>query len=157
MLGVTWDASARTSGTIQYGNQTKKFDDPGKEEYDGSTWLATVSWRPRTYSVFTLRATQDTHEPNGRGDYILRRDAVLSWVHNWAARFSTTADIGVGTDAYKPTTREDDLFYWGALGRYTFNQHFRLGASVRSYDRDSDEARFNYTRTVYMLTLEATY
>ena len=30
-LGATWDATARTSGRIQYGNQKRKFADPTKE------------------------------------------------------------------------------------------------------------------------------
>lgn len=159
MLGATWDASARTSGEVKYGNLKKDFNDPAVSGYNGPTWVASVSWRPRTYSVFTLTGTRNTQEPDGGGDYVLRQDISLSWVHDWATRFGTTLDVGFGQDDYRPTERKDDLFYWGVGARYTFNQHFRLGASVNSYDRnsDSDFAQFEYQQMIYMLTLEATY
>ena len=66
-------------------------------------------------------------------------------------------DIGLGQDEYKPTDRKDDFFHWGVGARYTFNQHFRFGASVTSYDRSSGIGQFDYTQMVYMLTLEATF
>ena len=157
MVGVTWDATARTSGTLQYGNLTKDFDDPTKNDYDGPTWVASVSWRPRTYSVFTLTGTRNTQEPDGRGDYVLRQDVSLAWLHDWATRFGTIVDVGFGTDDYRPTDRKDDLFYWSVAARYNFNQHFRLGASIAGYDRSSEVREFDYNQMIYMLTFEATY
>jgi hypothetical protein len=156
-LGLTWDASARTTGRIQYGNQKRKFDDPTKQSYDGPAWMASVSWRPRTYSVFTLSGTRSTQEPDGNGDYVLRQDITLSWLHDWATRFGTTVDIGYGEDDYRPDGRADDIFYWGVGARYTFNQHFRFGASVTGYDRNSEVPEFEYQRMVYLLTLEASF
>jgi hypothetical protein len=157
MAGVTWDASARTSGRVSYGKLTKEFDDPDRHDYSGPTWRASISWRPRTYSVFTLSGVRNTQEPDGNGDYVLRQDIALSWVHDWATRFGTSVDVGFGQDEYRPTDRVDDLFYWGVAARYTFNAHFRFGASINSYDRNSEIEEFDYTRTVYMLSLEATY
>jgi hypothetical protein len=155
LLGLSWDASARTSGTIRYGNLKKKFDNPVYENYDGPTWLGSISWRPRTYSVFTLTGTRNTREPDGDGDYVLRQDISLAWLHDWATRFGTVVDVGIGEDDYRPDGRTDDLFYWSVGARYMFNQHFRLGASIQSYDRDSDIEEFSYKRHIYMLTLEA--
>ncbi|MBT8060147.1 MAG: porin, partial [Gammaproteobacteria bacterium] len=128
-LGLTWDATARTSGRIQYGNQKRKFEDPTKEDYSGPAWLASINWRPRTYSLFTLTGTRASQEPDGNGDYVIRQDITLSWLHDWATRFGTTVDIGYGEDKYKPDGRDDELWYAGVGARYTFNQHFRFGAS----------------------------
>ena len=49
------------------------------------------------------------------------------------------------------------MFYWGVGARYVFNQHFRFGASVTGYERDSDEPEFDYQRMVFLLTLEANF
>lgn len=157
MLGATWDASARTSGRISYGNQKRKFADPDVEDYNGPVWVASVSWRPRSYSVFTLAGTRNTQEPDGDGNYVLRQDITLSWQHSWAARFGTFVDIGYGEDNYEPNVRKDDLWYWGVGANYTFNQHFRFGGSINGYDRNSEVKEFSYTRMVYLLTLEATF
>lgn len=155
LLGVTWDASARTSGSIRYGNQTKKFADPDYEDYSGPTWMASVNWRPRTYSVFTLTGTRNTREPDGDGDYVVRQDISLAWSHDWGTNFVSIVDVGYGEDDYRPDGRTDDLFYWSVGARYGLNRHFRLGASVSGYNRDSQIDEYNYTRRVYMLTLEA--
>jgi len=157
MLGVTWDATARTSGRISYGDQKRSFDDPTVGDYSGPAWLASVSWRPRTYSVFTLTGSRSTQEPNGNGDYVLRQDITLSWGHDWATRFGTHVDIGYGEDEYRPDGRQDELWYWGAGLRYTYNPHLRFGFSVTGYDRSSDEPEFDYQRMVYLLTLEASF
>ncbi len=155
LLGVTWDASARTSGTIRYGDQKKKFDNPDFEDYSGPTWIASISWRPRTYSVFTLTGTRRTQEPDGDGEYVVRQGLALAWTHDWSTRFATMVDVGYGENDYRPDGRTDDLFYWSAGARYGFNQHFRFGASISGYKRDSDIEEYNYKRHVYMLTLEA--
>jgi hypothetical protein len=154
MLGVTWEASARTSGTIRYGEQKKKFDNLETRDYNGPTWMASVSWRPRTYSVFTLTTTRNTQEPDGNAQYVVRQDISLAWTHEWATRFGTTVDIGYGEDDYRPDVRTDDIWYYGVSAHYLINPHFRLGAGWQGYNRSSDEREFEYTRNIYMLTLE---
>ena len=160
LLGVTWNASARTSGIVKYGYMERKYDQPGKPGYKGPTWAATVNWRPRTYSLFSLTGTRSTEEPEAYGDFTLRQDVTLSWLHDWATRFGTTVDVGFGRDdirSFDQTIRTDDLFYWGVAARYTFNPHLRFGASITSYDRDSDVQEFDYRQMIYMLTLEASF
>ena len=154
MLGATWDATARTSGTVKFGIEQRDFTDPTKESYDGAAWQASVRWRPRSYSAFTLTATRNTREPDGNGDFLLREDLVLSWVHDWASRFGTTVNIGYGQDDFRPDGPSEDLFYWGVGARYNFNPHLRFGISVTSYDRDSGLAQFDFERRVFLLTAE---
>jgi hypothetical protein len=157
LAGITWDATARTSGTIKFGYLSKDFANPERGDYSGKTWAATVNWRPRSYSVFSLTTTRSSDEPYGFGDYVLRQDVTISWVHDWATRFGTIVDVGFGRDSYRPIDRKDDLFYWGVGLRYTFSTHFRFGASVTSYDRSSVVEQFDYEQWVYLLTLEASF
>ena len=153
-LGVAWDVSARTSGRIQYGVLDKDFDDPLVEDYDGETWRAAVTWLPRTYSNFTLTATRETDESDGFGDYVLREDISLDWTHQWATRFNTIVEYGVGTDEHQPVFREDDLTYWGVSARWQINQYFQLGLGYQDYERESNEQEFSHERKVWLLTLE---
>ena len=157
MLGVTWEASARTTGRVSYGEQKKNFDNPGFDDYNGPVWLASISWRPRTYSVFTLTTTRNTQEPDGNAQYVVRQNISLAWTHDWASRFGTTVDIGYGEDDYRPDVRTDDLWYYGISGHYKINPHIRLGAGWQGYNRNSDEREYDFTRNIYMLTLEASF
>ena len=153
-VGVEWDLSARTSGRIDYGWHEKQFDDPLIEGYDGDFWRASIEWRPRTYSAFTLSTTRATEETVGYGDYILRDDISLDWTHQWATRFSTTAEIGWGNEEHRPGLRDEDLFWWGISGRWHLNQYLQLGAGWQHYERESAERQFNYDRNVWIITLE---
>jgi hypothetical protein len=157
MLGVSWEASARTTGTIRYGDQKKNFDSPEIRDYNGPTWMASINWRPRTYSSFVLTTTRNTQEPDGNAQYVVRQDISLAWIHDWATRFGTTVDIGYGEDDYRPDVRTDDIWYYGVSARYMFNPHLRLGAGWQGYDRSSDVEEYSYKRNIYMLTLEASF
>lgn len=152
--GIRWELTARTAGTVKYGHLKKDFDDPSRENYSGSTWGASIEWKPRTYSTFTLTATKETEETDGFGDFILRDDISLDWVHDWSSRFNTTVEIGFGTDDHRPNIRKDDVNYWGISGRWQLNRHIQLGIGWTNYDRDSSVSEFNYDRNVWRLTFE---
>lgn len=157
LLGVTWDATARTSGLVQYGVQEKDFADPTVEDYNGPTWRAAVKWRPRTYSMFTLSGTRNTQEPDGNGKYVVRQDLILSWAHDWNTWFRTIANVGYGEDDYRPDGRDEDRSFWGLAAIYGFSQHFRFGASVNSYSRNSGEQQYDFDKRIYLLTVEASF
>jgi len=52
LAGVTWEATAKTSGTVKVGRQKKDFDDTARTDFSGGSWAAAVVWSPLTYSFF---------------------------------------------------------------------------------------------------------
>lgn len=157
LLGVTWEATAKTTGTVKYGWLEKEFDAFGREDYDGTTWEAVMDWRPRSYSTFALRASRNTSETDGFGDYVLRDNLSLDWRHNWTTRFSSTFDIGVGNEDHRPDPREDDYYYVGFSGRYRFNRYFQLGGGLTYQERDSNTREFTNDGLIYLLSVELSY
>ncbi len=157
LVGVTWEATAKTSGTVKFGRLDKDFDDPAREDYNGATWEAEISWSPKTYSVFTLAASRETDETDGFGDFVLREDVTLAWRHNWSDRFRTVVDIGIGDDDHRSNIRKDDLFFWGLAARWQFNRYFQLGAGVKYFERDSVQQEFDFDRYLYLISLEGSY
>lgn len=153
-VGVEWDATARTSGRIDFGVHEKDFDAASRQDYDDSFWRASIDWRPRSYSAFTLSASRKTQETDGFGDFVLRRDLGLEWNHTWSRGFSTTAEIGRGNERHEPMVRDEDYTRWGISGRWQFNPYLRLGVGWRRHDRDSSQDQFVYDRDVWMLTLQ---
>jgi hypothetical protein len=153
-VGITWDISARTSGRIDIGKLEKDFKDPLRKDYDDNFYRGTITWQPRTYSTFTLTATKETDEADYFGEYVLRDEISLDWRHSWSTRFNTILEYGTGDDVYEPAIRNDDVNYWGIEGRWQINQHFQLGLGFQDYERDSDDAEFDYDRGVWLLTLE---
>lgn len=153
-VGVRWDATARTTGTVLFGRVRKSFDDPTREDFSGSSWKVGVQWRPRTYSTIDFTANRETDETNGVGDFILRRDYTAGWSHEWNDRFRTTLDGGFGTERHEPTPRVDDLRFWGVSAAYELQSHLRVGAGYHSYNRDSNVDNLNYDRSLWLLSLE---
>jgi hypothetical protein len=157
LIGLTWDASARTTGTIKYGWLEKKFDTPDRAPYDDDTWEVGIDWRPRSYSVFSLKATRETDETDGFGDYVLREDISLDWHHNWNSQFGTTLGLGFGTDDHRPDFRSDDIFYIGVSGRYQFRPWLQLGGGLKYQERESNDAEFDYDGLEYLISIELTF
>jgi polysaccharide biosynthesis protein VpsM len=154
-IGLELDATARTSGTVMVGRAEKDFDDPARQDYSGASWRAGVKYKLRSYSIFELTTGRDTDETNGYGDFILRRDTTLAWMHQWSERFSSQLDVGVAHDEHRPSLRTDDSSYYGVSGQYRMSPWLRLGAGYRASDRDSDISELNYNRNQLMLSIEA--
>ncbi len=153
-VGIDWDATARTSGRIEYGWLEKEFDDPAREPYDSSFWRIGIDWSPRTYSRFSLAATREANESDGFGDFVLSDYVSLEWNHYWATRFNTILEYGAGTDDHRPDFREDDLEFWGIEGRWQLNGHLQLGIGLKGHKRKSSELEYDYLSKVWMVTLE---
>src|SRR6202158_3369765 len=59
--GVTWEATAATTGTLKVGQLRKRFD-TGLPDFTGASWEALVSWLPRTYSKFDVYALRQSND-----------------------------------------------------------------------------------------------
>ena len=57
-------------------------------------------------------------------------------------------------DDFEPDVRSDDIDYWGIEARWQLNRHFQLGVGFQGYDRDSDVEEFNYSRDLWLISLE---
>ncbi len=154
-IGVELDATARTTGTVLVGRAEKDFDDPGRQDFSGTSWRAGVSYKLRSYSVFDLSTSRDADETNGFGDFILRRDLTLGWNHQWSPRLTSQIDVGVARDEHRPSPRTDRSSFYGVSGQYRVTPWLSLGAGFRASDRDSDISELNYDRKQLLLSLEA--
>ena len=93
-VGVTWDATAQTTGIVRVGYQRKEFDAPGQDTYTGLAWEGTIRWSPRTYSFVEFTTAQHTTESTGFGDFTLSRVAFANWTHNWTERIQSAVRAG---------------------------------------------------------------
>jgi hypothetical protein len=171
LLGLLFDATAKTSGRIEAGRIEKDFDSSLLDDFSGFGWRVGVQFRPRTYSsidISTSRRTDEADDVLNRSvignlnSFILRRDITAAWTHNWTDRFQTGVDVVFGTDEYRSAldegrgNRDDDFSGFGVSADYTFRPWLSVGASYRRYDRDSNIAIFDYDRNFFLLSFEGT-
>jgi polysaccharide biosynthesis protein VpsM len=157
-VGLTWDATAQTTGIVRVGYQRKEFDAPGLDPYSGLAWEATIRWRPRTYSTVEFTTAQHTTESTGFGDFTLSRVAFANWTHNWTERIQSAVRAGLRNDDYRGggVDRDDDTMTAGAGLQYQFRRWLRFEGRYDFVRRSSNIPTEEYNRNIFMFTVGAT-
>ena len=155
-VGLTWEATAATTGIVKLGQLTKDFDLAGKQGFSGTSWDATVQWTPLTYSTVDLSASRKTAEATGFGDYNLVTSTNLIWTHKWNKRLGSTVNLGVMNTEFGGTTRADSALNYGFGANYELFRWLKIGVDFAATDNSSNSAGKEYTRKTTQLKLDAT-
>lgn len=108
LVGVTWEATAKTEGSIGIGAQRREFDDAARDTRDSSSWDVDIRWSPREYSHVDLVTTREIVETIAGGDAIERSSYGVSWTHEWAAGFESVVSWDRLDDDFVGTIRKED-------------------------------------------------
>jgi hypothetical protein len=153
--GLTWDATAATTGIIKVGQTTKDFSQGNTPGFSGFSWDATVQWSPLTYSVFNLQTGKSTANSSGTGNFELRTNNNLSWNHRWSSVFNTRAALGSSTTEYVGANRKDTTLNYGIGMGYDLSRWLNLGVDLAATDNSSNQAIAEYKKNILMVTLNA--
>jgi hypothetical protein len=148
--GVTWEATAATTGTLKYGRVKRDFTSTLPDETD-SSWEGQVIWTPRTYSQFTFLTSRQTNESSGEGSFILTEAYQLGWSHNWSSYVTSGVTARWQRDDYQNFSRTDDTRSLGLRVGYKFRPWLTLGAEYTRTNRDSTRNN-DYDKNLYLLT-----
>lgn len=154
LVGVTWEATAATSGTLKVGRLKKEFDS-GKPSFSGTGWEGTISWAPRTYSTFDFYTARTTNESTGLGDFILSDIYGVAWNHSWNSLVTTGVNLRHQRDEYQGFDRNDETTSLGLRVGYRFRRWLTLGAEYTRTNRSSNQSTFEYDKNLYLLTATA--
>lgn len=152
--GVSWEATAATTGTLKFGQLQRKFDgDIPKAKF--TSWEGIIDWAPRTYSKFEFVTSRQTQESTGLGDFILTSAYGLNWNHAWNSVLSTNVAARYQKDEYQGFDRTDTTKSLGFKVGYRFRRWLTLGAEYNFITRDSNSSIYEYDRNLYLLTATA--
>ena len=149
--GVTWEATASTSGTVKLGRLEKRFDS-NLPKFSGGSWEAMVSWLPRSYSKVDVYSSRQPIESTGLGSFILSDASGIIWTHGWTSFFTTEANAQVRKDKYKGFDRKDDITGFGLKANYKFRRWMTLGAEYQHTERDSDLQGYDYDKNLWLIS-----
>jgi hypothetical protein len=152
--GLTWDATAATTGVVKLGSLSKDFAN-GKQGFSGASWEASMRWMPLTYSVFDLQTSKSTSDSTGVGTYTLNTSHNLIWNHTWTQTVSSMASVGVLKTDFGATTRADTTNSYSLGVNYAFRRWLTLGVDFAKTDNSSTDPLSEYTRNVTKFTLNA--
>ncbi|MDO8595034.1 MAG: outer membrane beta-barrel protein, partial [Sulfuricaulis sp.] len=155
--GGTWDATAKTSGTLRFGMTKKDFDDSSRSSSTTMSWTGQVRWSPRTYSHVDLILNRAPAETSGGvGNFIDRTSTAARWAHQWSSRLTTEASTSYLTDAYQGVARTDNTQQYGVKATFTLRRWLNFGGEYAHSFRNSDDNSFDYKRNAVTLFLSAT-
>jgi len=155
-VGITWDATAKTSGTLKIGQERKTFDDPGESTVTNPSWDASITWLPRTYSTFTLTTKSLIEEGSSTENHIETESTSLAWNHRWGVKFSTELKYTYENQDYIGDindSREDKIQKVKVGLNYHFRRWADVGLHYEYYDDESNVDAAEYDRNVVGINL----
>ena len=156
LAGVTWEATAATTGTVKVGQIRKDFASPARADYSTSGWEANVQWTPLTYSKFDFFTSKSFGESTGLGDFILSKRYGAIWNHAWDSRLSSAVSASRNEDSFTGNPRRDSTDSMGFKLTYKPMRWLSLGGEYIYTSRDSNIGIYNYKKNLYMFTVGAT-
>lgn len=155
LAGLTWDATAKTTGTVKFGGEKKRFDDSSIDDESGGMWEVGVKWSPRTYSTFGLNTRRALDEGDNGASSIESQSTTLSWDHEWMDRLSSTVSYTYSDQDYQDITRNDKIDTFGVGLTYEMRRWLDLGVGYKYSENDSDAVGESYERNIFSISATA--
>lgn len=153
VVGVTWEATANTTGTATIGTVDKEFDSSARDDFTGTIWSLEANWKPSDRTTVTLYSQQQPTETTSIGNFIETTSTGTSWVQNWTSAISTTVSASFGEQEFDETSRDDDTENFGISLDYEFRRWMTVGIAYDYNELDSNIDIFDYDRNIYNLNL----
>jgi hypothetical protein len=147
--GVTWEATAATTGFAKIGWQEKRFDSDQRKDGDKPAWDVGIEWSPLSYSTFGLITQRKFDESTGTGDFIDKLETRISWRHAWREFVSSDVYYSIGQDHYNGSSREDDVSGFGLSVDYSMRAYLDWSLYYNYQDRDSNVTGMDYDRNKF--------
>lgn len=157
-LGAKWEATAATTGTIKFGEQSKKFESSARDDFNGFAWEASIRWQPLTYSTFDLVAGRAATDSSGANvDYVQTQRNSLNWRHDWKDYLHSNASVGFQRSRYIGSSRNDRQNSYVVGLTYDMRRWLGIGVQYEYTRRASTDDTYDYLRHLTMVRLDATF
>ena len=154
-VGVSWEASGATTGSLKVGRGEKEFDDIDRGEGDLTSWEANILWEPLSYSAVNFTASQSFDEATGVGNALEARRYSINWQHGWSDNLTSTVNWYTSDDEYTGSTRQDDIDALSFRLDYSVQRWFDVYVSFSQDERSSNFGNFNYEQNVAAIGFQA--
>lgn len=164
LAGVTWEATAKTTGSVKVGREKKSYDKSYYSDKSMTMWEAGVAWAPRTYSTFDFKLRRGFDEGDNYYEYDSGEHVSSSikttayhagWKHQWMERLSSNLTFSHTDRKYQNTNRDDKIKQYGIGVNYEMRRWLDVGLGYTHRDNDSNVDSRDYKRNIYALTFNA--
>lgn len=155
LVGATWEATARTTGTAKFGYEEKDFDSSLRKDRSSPMWEVGVSWAPRTYSTFSLNARRAFDEGDDGASVIKAQTIDANWKHYWLDRLYSEVSYSITEKKYQDVNRTDDLQTFGLGLTYEARRWLDFGVGYKYSENDSSLRTESYDRNIVGVSVTA--
>jgi len=159
LSGVTWEATAKTSGTFKIGYRDRNYDDSRMSDLNGLALELDAVWKPNTYTKVTLSASQNNQNAarQGANGYV-RRYLRGGIDHAITPRTLLTAHALYGNDKFEgAVNREDDRWFARIGVVHSLRRWLYARAEYRYEERDSNISLYDYKTNIFLIGLEGRF
>jgi polysaccharide biosynthesis protein VpsM len=147
LVGVQWEATAKTTGSVRVGRVDKEYDDPSHPTFSGPNWEVAIRWSPRTYSHIDLSTERFPEETTTTSaDVRDTKTYSLSWTHEWNDRLETQISGSRIENAFREDiqARVQDLRRYRLALNYDMRSWLTWELALEANSRDSKVDRFKF-------------
>jgi polysaccharide biosynthesis protein VpsM len=158
LVGATWDATAKTTGTVKVGFEEKDFADPAKNDPDNSTWELGVTWSPLTYSRVMLNTSSRAEEGSSTENFVDTSSYGISWEHDLTDRITSNLGYSFTDKEYEGGSnggRNDELDSYNLGVNYKMRRWLDLGVGYSYKDNSSTDADSAFDRNQVFFNVTA--
>ena len=144
LVGLRWKPLNDLSGVAGIGVTEKKFDDPVREDYDGTTYYANLSYAFRPFTVLELGLSRAVEEPSDETSSYYESDYLgVGFSHGFTDRVVFDAYAKWIDDDYD-NGRRDEFLDWGVGLDYVWRSWMTAGVYYGEVERDSTRQLLDY-------------
>lgn len=155
LVGVTWNATAKTTGAFKIGYHDKSFDN-GVGDTNGLSADASIIWKPKTYSTVTATLSRNAYDSalGGGSQSFEALVAKLDWTHELTRLTELQAGLSFENDEYD-LGREDDLLGAYVGVSYALRRWLTVGVRYDYGQRDANVAGADFEDNRIAIGLKA--
>ena len=166
LVGLSWDATAKTSGSVKVGHRNRKSDVDNVDDEDYTGWEAGLIFQPFDHSTIMLNTGRDyglESENPADASFTKGSNASIMWNHSWTSRVSTDLGFTYTDDDIQNaagTTYKERTVKTGTLSvNWSVMRNLTVGLNLENTRRDEKAKQVgvsedSYTSNAYMLTVE---
>jgi len=150
--GLRWQATAKTQGEVKVGSFDKDFDSATETDGDGTSYEASITWSPKTYSNLTLTSSRKPQESAiANENFYTATLTSLNWNHEFSKKITVILDASQSEDDYS-ATRNDKTTNAGIAMKYNFRRWLDFGLSFKNLKRTSNSSANEFTDNTVMFS-----
>jgi len=156
LLGVTWELSERSKGTVKAGYLHKIFDDTAQKSFGTFAASLDISHNFNDYNSVKLIGARTVNESSLVGsNYSVSTGVTGEATHKFNDRVSTTLKVSFNDESFSNSTRSDQVVLGGVKIAYAFRRWLETSVEYYWRQKNSNDNAYDSTENNVAVAFKA--